>query len=128
MKAKTTFTIDELDQAVEQLYRLRLLHNWTGCLKLESNGKKLIISQFPSSSNWTQGYSLVLMLENWFSWGEIEGFFERMDGKIEVFYEYREFEVLTKEEAFDLLRACDFFYEQKEQAYENMRVIEELEA
>jgi len=124
MKTKTTFKISEIDQAVEQLYRLRLVDGWTGCLKLESDGKKLIITQFPSPNSWTRGYQTICMIEDWFTWGELVDFFERQDGKIEVFYDYVGFEVMTKEEAFNLLRSYGFFNEQKEQAYENMRAIE----
>jgi hypothetical protein len=109
---KTTYKLDELDQAVEQLYRLRLLEGWIGCLRLESNGEELIISQFQNPNSQTPGYSVVLMLENWFSWGDFVDFYDRMDGKIEVFYEHAEFEVMEKEEAFNLLRDCGYFHEQ----------------
>jgi hypothetical protein len=123
---KTTFEIEELPQAVEQLYRLRLLEGWTGCLKLESNGKKLVISQFPSSNTWTQGYERVHMIEDWFTWGEIECFYERSDGRIEIeSYDtnaakgehYERVEIVTKEEAFNRLREANFFEGAECQAY-----------
>jgi hypothetical protein len=141
---KTTYKLDELDQAVEQLYRLRLLHNWTGCLKLESNGKKLIISQFPSPSNWTQGFDMVYMIEDWFVWGELDGFYERPDGMIEIeSYEsntgkgqyYEHATVHTKKEAFEILKQDNFFEDASCQAHAALSEIlaakemqEELEA
>jgi hypothetical protein len=65
---QTTFDLDEVEKAVIQLYRLKLINGWGGTLKLETDGEKLYISQFPSSSSWTQGLETVWSVDDYVSW------------------------------------------------------------
>jgi hypothetical protein len=71
---KTTFTTDELPQAVIEMYRLRLIEQRVGFLALEFDPttKKLHIFQYPSCNSWTQGMYRVAHCENWVSWSDLE--------------------------------------------------------
>jgi hypothetical protein len=70
---KTTYKRSELGDAVTQMFRLKV-KGWKGVLKLETeDGKKFFISQFPSSSSWSEGCNTVFSLDDsfepWFETG-----------------------------------------------------------
>lgn len=81
---KTTFRMDQVDDAVYTIFDLKFKDGWTGCLKLETDGKKIYITQYPGSNSWMQGCDTIFMLEDYVTLTDI---FEELefdsDGKIE---------------------------------------------
>jgi hypothetical protein len=81
MKQKTTYKINQVEDAIFQIVKLRLVENWTGCLKLESDGKEIIISQFPGGNSWTDGYETLYQIsesDDWSDFGEFDDDFMKL--------------------------------------------------
>ena len=107
-KYKLNFKVDEVDKAVEQIVYLRLVKNWTGVLKLETNGKKIIITQYPSSSSYIDGYETIYSIDSHEDWDE----FIDTD---------KEFMELSRKQRWDTLDSIqDFLYVQIDQAQDAM--------
>ena len=69
-RIKTEFNIDEIESAVQEIAYARLVQNWSGCLKLESDCKHIILSQFADGSSWTKGYHEIYRIEDYESWSD----------------------------------------------------------
>lgn len=131
MKIKTNFKKTDLENAVTELYKARLIGGWTGCLKLETNKHHIILSQYPSSSTWRLGYKTIAVLDDWFDWGDIEGFYLRDDGRVEIESDegtekgefYDNVEIVDVGEAFDRLVDAGFLEAEVECAYQAMREV-----
>lgn len=128
MKIKTNFKTSDVENAVIEAYKARLLAGWCGCLKLQTNKHHIILTQYQSPNNWIRGYLTIFSLDNYYTWDEIEGFYLRDDGQIEIEtieqgtqgQYYSNAVIVTKEEAFERLRENGFFDAAIEQAGDAM--------
>ena len=72
MTTKRTYKTDEVGEAVEQVFRLKVA-GWTGVLKLETDGKKIHLTQYPSASSWMANHETIFELgddfDAWFESG-----------------------------------------------------------
>lgn len=105
---KMHFGIDEIVNAVEIIVFLKLVEKWTGCLKLETNGEEIIISQFADGNSWTRGYDEIYRIEEHEDWSD---FVTDMDG---------EFEKLSDEEKWNIVDIHELLEDVIEQAEQNM--------
>ncbi len=65
---KTTFKTDEIQDAVLEIIRARLVENWRGYLALESDGYEIFITQYAGSNSWTKGYKIIYSIEDYQDW------------------------------------------------------------
>lgn len=66
--------IDEkLEDYIRAMYKAKLVDSWAGVLKLEWNPKtkKAMVTQFPSTSSWTEGYETLFKLDDSISWNDL---------------------------------------------------------
>jgi len=105
-KVKTEFGMDEVHDAIENILKAKLVHNWGGSLNLETNGKEIILTQYPSSNSWTKGYTTFYTIEDYHILDDFIGGFDEIDGKL-VNQEDKN-DITTIKEIFENVRIEDF--------------------
>ncbi len=101
---KTIFSTEEIPDAVEELVRLRLVENWTGCLNLETDGKQIFVTQYPDSNSWMDGCVTLYSVEEHQDWDD---FFDiNTDDE-----EGEEWEKMTPEQKWDEVNRIEYLTE-----------------
>jgi len=116
--SKTTFKIDELDQAVIEMYRLKLIERWGAFVALEYDpaANELYITQYASCNSWTRGTYRIAYCEEWTSWSDIEigmsGSGSEIQLRKDIWQEFvHENNLRAKEYHYDLIVSARRFWE-----------------
>jgi hypothetical protein len=68
---KTTFEVDKVEEAINEILRARLVENWKGSLNLETDGKSIILTQYASNNSWQQGYDTIYSIDENTCWSSM---------------------------------------------------------
>jgi hypothetical protein len=71
MKIKQIFLMSQIEEAVETMYYAKLVQKWRGFLCLETDCKKIYLSQYPSSNSWTAGTWRLAYIDEHVTWSDI---------------------------------------------------------
>jgi hypothetical protein len=133
---KLIFAMDQVADAVMQAFRLKLIEDYAGYLKVGTNGEEIIIAQIPNNSLLGAGYYEIYSVDDHTGWGLFHEFYEREDGRIEIESDdkndpkgrnFRHVKIVSKEEAFDQI-SNNIFDLAIEQAEERLAsILEKIE-
>jgi len=105
-KIKEEFGMDEVHDAIENILKAKLVHNWGGSLNLETNGKEIILTQYAGSNSWTKGYTTFYTIEDYHTLSDFITGFDEIDGKL--VNQEDENDTTTVEDIFENVSIEDF--------------------
>ncbi len=168
---KTKFTTDEVQDAVIQAYRLKLGLGWSGVIRVEYDPeektiqvcgkyimqkfqveydpeeKTIFLSQFPSTSSWSQGCETLCIVDDYMGWSDIvegihtcddnlsvEGFDWKIEGarqatkeEIEEYGLDEDAQIVDSETLFSELDMSELLYDAIQEADETLVEIQKKE-
>lgn len=85
MNIKQIFKVKNLEEAINEILKAKLIAGWPGCLKLETNGNEILLTQYQDCRDYQQGYTTIYQISDSQTWPNfLQGLWRKGDKLVDV--------------------------------------------